>query len=287
MVFLKLSLGSFFLRLFSVFPVQRGIIITIVIISTILSLISFFLSATTCGASGGFFGTDTTCKIAKQYSIITTVWSYSNAIGDFVFAALAVDAIRVAQMELRTKILAIMILVLGTMGGVVSVIRVDIITHSVGLRGTTQGIIAGKLTILEISIGMTAANMACLRPLLRKLREKIITPWTTEQSPVNTEAIYPQSQTTKSKGPSMTASVFKFTSAGQTQTEPREAGEEQASCEAHQVSSRGNIPVSEKALTESTITPLAEEDEEREEAKDRVYRISKRFSFARFSMGKF
>lgn len=212
-LFLKLSLGAFFLRVFSILRFQRTIIYTVVGISTILTLVSFVLSAATCGASGGFFQSTSvsSCNVGRVYSIITTIWSYVNAVGDFIFAALAVDAIRRAQMKMKTKIIAALVLVIGTSGGVASLIRVSIITKKASVIGPSHGLAAGKLTIVEIGVGMTAANLACLRPLLRKLQETFSTSISSAQP---TGASRPaQSQMTKSKAPTVTTTFMVTTAA--------------------------------------------------------------------------
>ncbi|KAF2152280.1 hypothetical protein K461DRAFT_278490 [Myriangium duriaei CBS 260.36] len=172
MALLKISLGAFFLRIFSIQKVQRHTIYAVVIVTILYSIVYGVITAATCGATSGFFGVATSCKVAAAYSGITTSWCIMNAVGDLIFSALSVDALSRAQMRPSTRFWAALVLLLGTVGGIASVVRISIILHNAG-SGDLQGVTSGLWTILETSIGITAANLACLRPLLRLARAKI------------------------------------------------------------------------------------------------------------------
>ncbi|GAM88606.1 hypothetical protein ANO11243_066400 [Dothideomycetidae sp. 11243] len=180
MALLKVSLGAFFLRIFSVHRTQRLIIHVVVITTVVYSIVTGIFAASTCGSWSGFFASESSCKTSRPFTGITTSWSVLNAMGDMIFSLLSVDALRRAQMRFSTKCYASAVLVLGTAGGVASIIRICIITSHTKDRGNLQGITGGFWTLLEMCIGITAANLACLRPLLRLARQEMRSRWAPE-----------------------------------------------------------------------------------------------------------
>ena len=173
MVFLKVSLSAFFLRIFTVQRLQRYIIFTVGTITIVYSIVCIVVTgATVCGSTSGFsVTTDTRCPDGQFYEGISISWSVMNAVGDVVYSVLAVDAIRRIRMRPKTKACAIVIICFGSIGGVASIVRVAILT-TIGRISESGGALSVTWTILEMSIGLMATNLACLRPLLRLLRRK-------------------------------------------------------------------------------------------------------------------
>lgn len=174
MTLVKLALGAWFYQIFRVHRLQRVTIIITVGATMVFGVTNTIASAVTCGPSAGLLGPIADCPIWPVYSGISLSWSVLNAIGDIIMAVLAVNALWSARMPLNTKIVASLILVLGTFGGVASVARLWIIAENHGRPGGSSGIKIGMWTGIEPCAGIAAANFACLRPMLSLLKRQFL-----------------------------------------------------------------------------------------------------------------
>ncbi|KAF2155431.1 hypothetical protein K461DRAFT_311685 [Myriangium duriaei CBS 260.36] len=198
MVMLKFSLGFFFLRIFSIHLPQRIIVWFVVLSSLVLSLVYFFMSTFTCGLKSGFLGTQ--CAAWTAYAGISKAWSWYNASMDMVFSLLSVHALWDAKMTKMTKFWATLVLCLGTAGGVASFVRIIVLTtDSTSTGNPAQGLRSGDWTQVETGMGIIAACLACMRPLLRLLKEKFSSHFTTRA----TGSITGQSASMASANPDM------------------------------------------------------------------------------------
>jgi len=170
MTLLKVSLGLFFLKIFTISKtsVQRYIIHAIIYFSVAYGIVNVGFSLGTCGATT-LFGT--ACELKGVYSKITTSWSCINAITDFILAALTVQAIWTAHLPIPTKVTASAVLALGSMGGVASIVRIVLISRP--NSGVSSGLAAAYWSLIEASIGIAAASFATLRPLFRSCIEGV------------------------------------------------------------------------------------------------------------------
>ncbi|KAF2149853.1 hypothetical protein K461DRAFT_296271 [Myriangium duriaei CBS 260.36] len=173
MAVLKVSLGAFFLHIFRVHRIQRTIIWVLVVVTVCFSIANGVFAAVTCGAAAAFIGDSNQCKALSTYSSISTAWSIFNALGDLLLAALAINAIWAANMKKHTKIVAGFVLVLGTVGGAASVVRLYMIETIDKNFTASAGINLSIWTMVEMCAGITAANLACLRPLLSLVKTKL------------------------------------------------------------------------------------------------------------------
>lgn len=174
MIAIKISLGSFFLRIFAAHFPQRMIIYFVVIFSTVVGLAYLFFSMFSCGLTRGFFPGAKECKAWAAYAILSLTWSSINAATDMVFSLISIHALWIANMPPRTKFVASAVLVFGTVGGVASIIRIVFIYRAGnGPAALSTGLTSGYWTLIEAGIGITAASIACLRPLLRWSRERL------------------------------------------------------------------------------------------------------------------
>ena len=170
LIFLKISLSTFFLR---IFVVQRWarIIIYVVLAETIsYGLVYIIFSLASCGLNQAFSSNGGTCNQASAFLGITISAGLLNAITDLTFSVMAVIALWPANMSLSTKVIAILILIFGTVGGVASAIRIGyLIGNATRPLDITQSFGGSKWTLIECGIGITAASLATLRPLLRAI----------------------------------------------------------------------------------------------------------------------
>ncbi|KAG8630006.1 hypothetical protein KVT40_001625 [Elsinoe batatas] len=144
---LKISLGFFFLNIFSHKKTQRKIIYTIMALSTFFGIAYLPLGYGTCAQIKVLPGLKTTCPAAVQTaaSAVFGAFSLVTIVGDFALTLMAIRALYQAKLPLATKISACLLLVLGSAGGMAEVY-------------------AGTLLI--------AANLAMVRPLFHKMLVK-------------------------------------------------------------------------------------------------------------------
>jgi len=169
MTLLKASLGAFFLKIFTIQKSwQRYVIHSIIWFEIAYGIVNFALTVGTCGATS-FFGS--ACSLSEVYVKVNGSWSYINAITDFILAGLTVQAIWNACLPFPTKVTASVVLLLGSLGGVASIVRIVLITGP--LSGVSKGLSAGYWSLIEASIGIAAASLATLRPLFRSCMERV------------------------------------------------------------------------------------------------------------------
>ncbi|GAM89240.1 hypothetical protein ANO11243_072770 [Dothideomycetidae sp. 11243] len=137
-------------------------------------MVNGIYAAITCGAVAGVIGGRDQCLQFGAYSRLSLSWSVLNAAGDVLLAVLAVNALWSARMKRSTKLVASLILTLGTVGGIASIVRLYVIAHDNGLGNMQAGINIAKWTVVEMAAGICAASLACLRPLLSQLKSSIL-----------------------------------------------------------------------------------------------------------------
>ncbi|KAF2222327.1 hypothetical protein BDZ85DRAFT_126453 [Elsinoe ampelina] len=164
MTLLKISLGFFFYRIFATQLKHRIIIIVTVLVPTLLGIIYFAVSASTCGPVAYLFGLRD-CPIFPVYRNLARVWGAQNVVSDLVFPILSINVIRKSEMKRMTKIFAGILVCIATFGSVASVIRLAVLAPSTKLSTFTKTIYSAVWTQLEASVGIICANIACLRPL--------------------------------------------------------------------------------------------------------------------------
>lgn len=168
MVFLKMSLGFFLLKIFTIDKPKRIIVIVVVCVCSVFSLVYFFWTLIGCAASATFYPTGEVCHSVTAYSHFTTFWNTLNASTDLLFALLATLAMWNVKLPLLAKISTGGLLVLGTLGGIASLIRLGLLLRQSNQSNQiVHSLQAGYWTIIEAGIGITVASLATLRPLFR------------------------------------------------------------------------------------------------------------------------
>ncbi|KAF4553031.1 Hypothetical protein D9617_8g050440 [Elsinoe fawcettii] len=171
---LKISLGFFFLHLFSHKRPHRIAIILLVLLSTLTGLAYFAFSVFTCTVLLKPPGTELACAIQPVAEGVFYAFSVTSIAGDFVLVLMALFTLWKAKIPLPTKALACFLLGLGAVGGVASTIRFALLARPVTVRNFRQSVYdVGKWTIIEHTTGVVAANLAMTRPLLHALFKKL------------------------------------------------------------------------------------------------------------------
>lgn len=169
MVGVKISLGFFFLKIFSTIRWRRYLIYGVVALSTLFGIIMIIMSAVTCALDPTRY-TQHACSTHDSFDIVNAAWSIVNALTDLVFCLISILALWNANMKRGTKILASSLLACGTLGGISSCVRVVFLLGG----GPSEDVQTRQLTILKMSnleagICIVVASLATLRPLLQAL----------------------------------------------------------------------------------------------------------------------
>lgn len=169
LMMLKISLGFFFLHLFQHIRSQRLTIYLIVGASTVIGVILMIMTIAGCQDESVIGSTSVACSVGGQRAaaILYKAFSVITFCGDFIFSAMACYALYPAQLPRLTKISACFLILLGSSGGVASVARF-IYYVTPASNQLLHFLTLVDCLILEMSLGVIAANLAMTRPLFNK-----------------------------------------------------------------------------------------------------------------------
>jgi hypothetical protein len=168
--FFKLSMAFFFLRIPNR-ALHRWIIIVSVSISIIFNLILLGVSIGQCGNISTIDLNHPQCLSWKIQGPLNYFCAALNAAVDWIFAFLAIYVVHGLIMDTRSKLSVYAIIVLASLGSVVSVVRIPYIP---GLRLDTdyynqQNDVIAYTSLIESAIGIIVASMSVMRPLVTRL----------------------------------------------------------------------------------------------------------------------
>ena len=171
MITFKMSLGLFFLRIFTFDWKIRYCIFTSVALNTLFGLVRFiYLLAQPCQVVNFLFPKGHSCPGSRPFLVLGATSTLVAALTDVVFAILAVYAIWNMTLPRHEQFIAAALLVLGTAGGVISFIRFAAVIHRVNEQDSIiLSILVSRWSTIELGLGISAASLATLRPLSRKM----------------------------------------------------------------------------------------------------------------------
>jgi hypothetical protein len=205
-IFLKLSLGIFFLRLVQL-PVQKRIIYVAMLANSVFGVAMLLFAIFQCGTNSNGFeflmkrlgnkcASDATALgMTYTHAVITTTT-------DWTFLLLPIFILKDSLMEREEKRTLICILAFASMSGVASLVRFPYINH---FSGPKVNFFSGAANIaiwscLELGIGIICACLITLRPLLRRMKARYSDLSENENNPaVLPSAVKPRG----TRGPSM------------------------------------------------------------------------------------
>ena len=163
----KISLGLFFINLFGrVHRIERLLTHLIIALTTIPGIMYLSMSLASCGITVWIATQD--CALETPYRAISTTWSVLNALADLAFAALAINTVRrCTNLSFWSKFSATILLVFGSLACFASVLRV--------VQQVPRANVPADLPALaywsnvEAGVAITAASLATLRPLVRRV----------------------------------------------------------------------------------------------------------------------
>ncbi|TID24479.1 hypothetical protein E2P81_ATG02785 [Venturia nashicola] len=170
MLFLKLSLGAFFLRVL-VTPLQRCVVFAMMVASVITNLMGGIWVIFLCGVPDGHYHLHIVareCGSVATQSGIAYSQAAVNTLTDIGLAAMPVWLLWRMEMKTSTKISVGAILILATGGTIASMIRFKyislILDPKIGFYRTVAPLMV--MCIIELGAGLLACSLATLRPLL-------------------------------------------------------------------------------------------------------------------------
>ncbi|OQN97654.1 hypothetical protein B0A48_16518 [Cryoendolithus antarcticus] len=170
MVLVKISLGIFYLRI-AIEKWQRWTVWVTLIISTIYGTYYFFAAIFQCGNPKYFLRNALAGKCGGSPNTLLPVNMTAgviNAVSDLVMVILPIFLIRKASMPKRAKISAYGVVALGSIGGVVSLLRLKYIKDlSYVTNFFETGVTITLWSIAEAGIAIIAASLATVRPIFR------------------------------------------------------------------------------------------------------------------------
>ncbi|PNS19436.1 hypothetical protein CAC42_7280 [Sphaceloma murrayae] len=176
MLTFKISLGLFFLKIFAQSRGYRILLWASIIVPSLLGVLNIaWTVAFPCQVQSLFFVGLPSCPHTSRrtdWIVVGALWGFVSAVTDLLYAGLSYQAIRKLQMSRRDKIAAGFLCALGTVGGVASTVRLVFLVATfprVSVLG--EAIYTALWSVIEPGLGITAAAMASLRPLWRRVKE--------------------------------------------------------------------------------------------------------------------
>ncbi|GAM87668.1 hypothetical protein ANO11243_056950 [Dothideomycetidae sp. 11243] len=164
-VMVKLSIGLFYLKIFTIYhATQRYIIYAMVALSTLSGIVWVVLIEASCGISP--FGP--TCSIQYAFDTYSITWSAINAFTDLVLTGVGVQALWGAQMKWFVKVSAMALLGLACIGGSLSVVRLVVNAGLFKDDPDVQQLMIIRWSIIESGIYIITASLATMRSLLQR-----------------------------------------------------------------------------------------------------------------------
>lgn len=174
MVFLKLSLAVFFLRV-CIERWQRWIIYGSASIYTLYAFAYLFVAVFECGNPANIlvFEIEGRCIPWSVLGPINYIHGSLNAVTDWIFAILPIFVLYKSNLPSQAKYSACGILALGALGSICSLVRlgyIHVLDEKLGVFFRDAASIA-IASVIETGLGITAASLATLRPLFQSCME--------------------------------------------------------------------------------------------------------------------
>lgn len=170
-IFLKLSLGVFFLRI-CIKKWQKYLIYGIMGFNTFINIFHIFFITFMCGSPGNFFMNALEGKCVSNRTILGVAYEQGvvTTSTDWIYAILPVTILWHAQMDRRTKSVCAFVLSLGAFGSICSLVRFKYINGlSVSPDFFWNAANISIWSTVELGMGIVACSLATLRPLFKKL----------------------------------------------------------------------------------------------------------------------
>jgi len=193
LIFSKISLGIFFLRIFVVntqAKMRRSIHVA-VYLNVLLGMTAIvYYLAQPCKLTAFIFPRTDGCGANASISIILGgIVSLTSGLTDLLFASFAISVIWGTNMARSERAIAMLLLLLGTIACVFTFIRFSVIVaRGVHVEdGAKLGFQISLWSLIELGLSIISTSLATLRPLLRLVHTKV---WPTSVEETSVETMF-------------------------------------------------------------------------------------------------
>ncbi|KAL6691185.1 hypothetical protein J3F84DRAFT_387059 [Trichoderma pleuroticola] len=181
MILTKISIGYFLLRI-TVERIHTWIIGTVMLVTVVTGIVFFFVTMLQCAPVSYFWDKNQHGSCINIDVIITLTYIYSacSVICDFTFALLPIVLIMQLQMNSKTKIALIPIMLMACVASAAVVVRFPYVKDFKNIDFLWATIDIAIWSTTEQGLAITAGSLATLRPLFRKIASKL--GWSTMRS---------------------------------------------------------------------------------------------------------
>ncbi|KAF1344392.1 hypothetical protein BDV97DRAFT_361567 [Delphinella strobiligena] len=172
-VVLKISLSIFFLRVITK-QWHRNVVYVTTFLNTTYGIIFAFIALFRCGSLNHSLANELAGKCISDDALqsMNYISASLNAVTDWIYVFFPIYVVWHAPMPRKAKVSAGILLGMGAMGSICSLIRIAYIPGlKAGPKFLSQAIEVGTWSIVEPGIGISAASLATLRPLIRSMRD--------------------------------------------------------------------------------------------------------------------
>ncbi|KAI4741375.1 hypothetical protein E4T50_08177 [Aureobasidium sp. EXF-12298] len=174
LVFLKLSLAFFYLRIV-IQRWQRWVIYITVTVFSLYGLTYAFIYLFRCGSNVNdqlFYRAEGNCIPDNTLFIMTYVFGAVDTLTDFIYAFLPIYVLWNSNMPLGMKFTAGFLLCIGSVSSICALIRVATLSNLTSVTGFfKQAVQTGLWSVIEPGLAIIATSLAACRPLWRKFFE--------------------------------------------------------------------------------------------------------------------
>ncbi|KAF2152061.1 hypothetical protein K461DRAFT_322177 [Myriangium duriaei CBS 260.36] len=176
LILLKISVGYFFLYIFSQQRFHRFFIYIIMVLSTIFGVVYVPFGVFSCAQFKTYPGQLSNCskQIQDTASVFFVLFAVVTILGDFAFSAMGCAALWTAKLQRATKISACLLLCFGTIGGIASVVRLSLflLPADNAAKEARQEMYLIRWMLVELSFSVVAANLVMTKPLFQAVMLK-------------------------------------------------------------------------------------------------------------------
>ncbi|GFP60294.1 hypothetical protein ACSS6W_000105 [Trichoderma asperelloides] len=174
MVLTKISIGYFLLRI-TVERIHNWIILVVMSLSVITGICFLFITTFQCHPISFFWNKnqDGSCINIDVIIAFTYLYSAFSVICDFTFALLPIVLIMQLQMNSKTKIALIPVMLMACVASVAVVVRFPYVKDFKTVDFLWATIDIAIWSTVEQGLAITAGSLATIRPLFRKIAAKL------------------------------------------------------------------------------------------------------------------
>ncbi|KAF4551106.1 Hypothetical protein D9617_14g075620 [Elsinoe fawcettii] len=164
----KISVAFFMARLYGPNNKwQRWTVIGSTAVLTLMGIVFVVMSLASCGVGSR---TNVDCPLNSAYTAVSYTYSLMNTVVDVLFAVMSILLVMSISISGLAAFSTAVLLIIGTIGGIASALRCAVILGWHTQDQAVTNLVIGRWSMLEAGLTITAASLATLRPLLKKIQ---------------------------------------------------------------------------------------------------------------------